>query len=59
MKANQKISTPIGLKVNQDELAMLEWLMKETSRTRSGAIKWACLKAAKELGYVPPKKKTA
>jgi len=56
--AEKKITNKmVGSRWNQEELPILEWLSKETSRTPSGAIKWAVAKAAKELGYVPPKKK--
>jgi len=51
----QKTTNPVGTRWNQKEYLCLEWLAKETSRTRSGAIKWAVEKVAKDMGYNPKK----
>jgi hypothetical protein len=57
MDQKKKTNKMVGSRWNQDELPILEWLSKETSRTPSGAIKWAVAKVAKELGYKPERKK--
>lgn len=55
MTEKKAIHKAVGTRWNQEELAYLEWLAKETSRTQSGAIKWAVAKVAKEMGYTPKK----
>jgi hypothetical protein len=43
--------------MDAEGIALLDWLAKETLRDRSGVIRWALSKAAKELGYVPKGRK--
>jgi hypothetical protein len=57
MDQKKKTNKMVGSRWNQDELPILEWLSKETSRTPSGAIKWAVAKVAKELGYKSEKRR--
>ncbi len=52
-----KTQRSVGVKHNDEEMATLEWLMQETMRDKSSAIKWAVAKTAKELGYAPKTKK--
>ncbi len=48
----------VHVRMTSEELELLEWLTKETVlRDRSAVIRWALAKAAKELGYMPKKKK--
>lgn len=56
MVTTKKTTKTIGVVHNAEELAVLEWLCKETMRKPGPAIKWAVAKAAKELGYSPDKK---
>lgn len=47
----------IDLRITDEQEDQLQWLMKETLRDRSGVIRWALAKAAKELGFVQKGKK--
>lgn len=47
----------VHVRMGDEEMALLDWLTKETLRDRSGVIRWALSKAAKELGYVPKGRK--
>jgi hypothetical protein len=55
MSVNKKIIKPVLLRFTEEELAAIEWLTTKTMRKRSNAIKWAVLKTAEEMGYVPKK----
>ncbi len=57
MVGNKQVSKSVPIKFNGDELAAADWLKAKTKRTRSGAVKWAVLEKAEELGYVAPKMK--
>lgn len=46
----------VHVRMDKEGIALLDWLAKETLRDRSGVIRWALAKAAKEMGYDPKKK---
>jgi hypothetical protein len=49
------ISKAIGIKHNDEEMAILNFLKKETRRSSGGLYKWLAFEKAKELGFVPKK----
>lgn len=53
------VTKAIGVKHNEEELAVVEFVKGETKRTASGAYKYALLKYARELGYEPLKRKNS
>lgn len=50
--AKTATGTTLGVKHNSEELAIIQWLKKETHRSAGGTYKWLAAEKAKELGYV-------
>jgi hypothetical protein len=52
MKAKKSTHTR-SIRMNEEELAVAEWLAKQTKRTMNNAVNWAVGEVAVKLGYKP------